>query len=283
METAGRSLVSTKNFAFTQQIEKFSWRLLHGAYESPKYYCESTRCNWTLLIEQKRESFFLIPVDYIEISLKREDGEKENQFVSVRLTIVDSFHTYPFYASKEIDFTPSCNKDIVLRVDKSSLYGDYFGLNKWRFVPNDILTVKCEITAYENVEENYTSEAEIDNKIKHSEKEGKFRYFRILLLRCVLWLLYQVSFVCIALLVLAMVFVTIVFFLITWKVIRDFLYFNYRYTEEDAIALSGVCAAFLTLYFIVTFLVSTAKKIWWWAHGDRTFYKGKNQSVKKLK
>lgn len=284
METAGRSIVVTKNFAFTQQIEKFSWRVLRGAYESPKYYCEPTRCNWSLVIEPRRESFFLIPTDYIEISLKREDGENENQSVSVRLTIVDSFHTYPFYASKEIDFTPSCNKDIVLRVEKNNLFGDYFGLNKWRFVPNDILTVKCEITVYVNVEENCASEAaEIENKIEHFEKEGKFHYFGISLLRCMLRLLYLVSFVCIVLLVSAVVFVTIVFFVFTWKTMHDFLYINYHYSHQDAAGLSLFCVAFLMYFFIVTFVVSATKKIWWWMHGDRTFYKVKSEAIKKLK
>lgn len=276
MGTAGRSFVRTKNFTFTQGIEEFSWRLRRGVYESPKYYCESTRCNWTLLIEEKRESFFWIPTDYIEMSLKREDHENENQSVKVRLTVVDSFNAYPFYASKEIDLSPSCNEAIVLRMEKTDLFDSYFGLNKRRFVPNDILTVKCEITSYENVEENYESEVELQNTLKHLENEGKFHHFAIFLFRnWLLWLWHNLVKVFLVILVFIVASATISFYVYTLITVRDFLKSSSRFASQDAVAEFIRFAVIIMLTLIVVFVVFITKKIWYFVKpcGDRTYKK----------
>lgn len=285
MGTAGRSFVRTKNFDFTQQIEKFSWRLRRGAYESPKYYCESTGCNWTLVIEQKRGSFFRIPTDYIEMSLKREDCEIENQYISVRLIVKDAFNAYPCCASKEIDFTPSCNKDIVLRMEKIFLFGGYFGLNKWRFVPNDVLSVKCEITIHENVEENSANENELENKVKYLKKEKKIHYFAILLFRCLLHLLQLVIIVLFLFFAIAVSIASIAFFVHICIMACDFLKRTPRFEFQDAVALFGFSAGFLILCFILAFVISAMKTSWYFVKpgDDRAYYKLENQSINKLK
>lgn len=179
MGTAGRSCVKTKKFAFSQQIEKIAWQLRRDAYTSPKYYCELTDCNWTLLIEPVRESFFtplhLPPFcDYLDISLTRNDYITENQSVDVHLTVVDTFNLGSFYASKEIRFTPSFNKETVMRIKKKELCHGYFGLNKMRFTPKEILTVKCEITIYETVEVNFTNEDELQDTTKYIRNDNLF-------------------------------------------------------------------------------------------------------------
>lgn len=285
MGTSSRSIIRTKNFSFTQQIEKFSWRLRRGVYESPKYYCESTDCNWTLVIEQKRGSVFKIPTDFIEISLKREDYKNENQYISVRLTILDSYNAYPCSASKEIDFTPSCNKDIVLRMDNFFLFGGYFGLNKWRLVPNDVLTVKCEITVHENVEENNGSEKNLEDEVKYLKEEKKVHYFATLLLRCLLCLLHMVNIVFFFLLVFAMGIASIAFFAYIVFMTRDFLERSPRFKVQDAVALIGFSAGFSVLCLIFWFVISATKSSWYFVKpGEgRAYYKSENQTIKKLK
>lgn len=149
MAIASRSCVQTQKFDFVQQIEKCSWQL-RRPYESSDYYSEFTKCKWYLLID----SFD----GHIKIGLRRCDYKKEYQSINVHLTIVDSFNTSPLYASKELDFTPFDNEKFVLCVTKEDLFGGYFGINKARFVPRDILTLKCEITAYETIEKKYANE-----------------------------------------------------------------------------------------------------------------------------
>ena len=60
-------------------------------------------------------------------------------------------------------------------MNKNDLFhGFWIGLNKARFIPNDILTVKCEITLYETVEENYDNEDKFEDTTKHAKK-GVFK------------------------------------------------------------------------------------------------------------
>ena len=73
--------------------------------------------------------------------------------------------------SKEIHFTPYLNQDVVLRKKKNDLFGGYFSLNKLHFMPNDILTVRCEITFNEIVEEKYASENYLEGTTKHAIKQ----------------------------------------------------------------------------------------------------------------
>lgn len=167
MASSHRSRLVIEEFAFLQKIEKFSSHLRSGAYVSPMEYSEETDCNWNLVIELVRESEYQDSpqyCDYIEISLRRNLYSKKYQLIDVRLTIVDYFDMGSYYASKEIRFTPSFNQDVVLRVKEDELYHGYCRLNKFRFVPNDILTVECEITAYDTVEDSEESEADYFKK-----------------------------------------------------------------------------------------------------------------------
>lgn len=167
MGTAGRSCMRTKKFVFTQQIEQFPWWLRHGIYVSPKYYCEEADCNWTLVIIcDLRHS----PQNNgnIAMGLRREEYNNKYQLIGARLIVMDSFKIWPIHASKEIHFTPLFNQDVVLRVTRSELFGN-FDLNKLRFVPNDVLTVKCEITIREIVNETYASEDELEDTTKYAK------------------------------------------------------------------------------------------------------------------
>ena len=189
MGIAGRSCVKSKEFVFLQQIEKFNWRVSRGLYSSPMYYSEATDCNWTLVIESKTEEakhglyfgkYLPSRCDYIEVSLIRKDYKTEYQSVDVRLSIVDSFNIYSFYASKEINFAPSFNRETLLRIRKSDLSRGCCGLNKMRFMPNDILTIKCEITVYETTEENYSSENELEDVTKYVKEESIHWFLKLL-------------------------------------------------------------------------------------------------------
>lgn len=185
MASPHRSCLMIEEFAFSHEIEKFSSQLRCGAYVSPMKYSEETDCNWTLVIELVRESEYQNSpqyCDYIEISLKRNDYKKKYQLIDVRLTIVDCFNMGTYYASKEIRFTPSFNQDIVLRVEEDELYHGYCRLNKFRFVPNDILTVECEITAYDATEDSEESATELEGAAKYFKKEN---FERFLILLCI--------------------------------------------------------------------------------------------------
>lgn len=183
MASSHRSRLVIEEFAFSHEIEKFSLQIRSGAYLSPMEYSEETDCNWTLVIELVRESEYQDSAqycDYIEISLRRNDYTKKFQLIDVRLTIVDYFNMGSYYASKEIRFTPSVNQDIVLRVKEDELYHGYCRLNKFRYLPNDILTVECEITAYDTVEDSDESETELEGEAKYLKKEI-FEWFLTLL------------------------------------------------------------------------------------------------------
>ena len=104
----------------------------------------------------------------IEISLKRVDYSKIDQSIAVHLTIVDSLKLWPLYATKEIRFMHYLHKYVLLRTTKKQFFG-CFGLNKLRFIPNDILTVKCEIFVYENFEERYLSEEDLEDTSKYAK------------------------------------------------------------------------------------------------------------------
>ena len=180
MEIISRSCMKAKKLAFSQQIDKFSWQIRHGPYVSPTYYFKSTGFVCCLVIEStvqesNSKPFFCISsqpyCEYIEISLRRMGCEKENQLIDIHLIIVDSFNICWFCASKEIYFTPSFKEETVLRMRKSDLFHGCCGLNKVRFIPNDILTIKCEITVYETAEENYTSEDELEDTAKYVKEE----------------------------------------------------------------------------------------------------------------
>lgn len=183
MATSHRSRMVIEEFAFSQKIQNFSSQIRCGAYVSPMEYSEETDCNWTLVVELVRESEYPDSAqycDYIEISLRRNDYKKKYQLIDVCLTIVDYFNIASYYASKEICFTPTFNKDIVLRVEENELFHGYCRLNKFRFVPNDILTVECEITAYDTVEENYENETELEGEAKYLNKENFERFLKLL-------------------------------------------------------------------------------------------------------
>ena len=172
MQSAGRSCVRTKKFSFCQQIENFPFWLRRGTYESPKHGCKAADCTWILIIESVR-NMSLLPTNPgdIQISLKREDYKNNHQSVEVRLTVLNSFKVCSMHACKEIHFTPYLNQDVVLRMKKNDLFGGYFSLNKIRFMPNDILTVRCEITIYEIVEEKYASENYLEDTTKYAIKQ----------------------------------------------------------------------------------------------------------------
>ena len=183
--TGRRYVRNPKKFTFAQQIEKFSWQLHGDAYTSPKYYCESNDCSWILIIEPVREPYFtsldLPPYsDYIRINLRRSDFKKEYQLADVHLVIVDSFNICPFYASKKISFTPSFNEDVVLRVRRKDLFHGYWGLNELRFIPSDVLTVKCEIVTYEIEEKKPTDEDELEYAAKYEVIDVFVNLFRVL-------------------------------------------------------------------------------------------------------
>lgn len=186
MASSHRNRLVIEEFAFSQEIENFSSHLRSGAYVSPMEYSEETDCNWSLVIELVRESEYQNSpqyCDYIEISLRRNLYNKKYQLIDVRLTIVDNFDMGSYYASKEICFTPSFNQDVVLRVTEDELYHGYCRLNKFRFVPNDILTVECEITAYDTEEDSEESETELEGTETYFKKDI---FERFLVLLCIM-------------------------------------------------------------------------------------------------
>lgn len=178
MGTAGRSCVRTKKFEFMQQIEQFPWWLRYGIYVSPKYYCEAADCNWILVIICNWQHSLQTDGN-IAMGLRREEYNNKYQSIDVRLTIMDSFKIWPIHASKEIHFTPLFNQDVVLRMTKSDLFGN-FGLNRLRFMPNDILSVKCEITVREIVNVNYASEDELEDTTKYVKQ----KIFKCIFISC---------------------------------------------------------------------------------------------------
>lgn len=168
MEISASSNTGSQKISFSHRIQNFSAHLRRGVYISPKYYSKLTDCCWILVLELARESYFTSSnwppfFDYIRISLNRADYKKEYQSVNVHLSIVDLFNIYPFEASKEIHFTPSLNKVCVLREDIHNLVSGYFGLNTLRYMPNNVLTVNCEITVSEKVERKLTNAAESES------------------------------------------------------------------------------------------------------------------------
>lgn len=189
--TAHRSCVSSKKFTFSQQIEKFPLHLRRSTYVSPMNNSKGTDCDWAVVIDAVRESQYSSDSskynkpgsyrDCIVMSLRRNNYKKEYQSIDVRLTVIDSFGIRPLYASKEIHFTPSLNEEIVLCVTKSELFDGYCGLNKVRFMPDDILTVKCEITAYEIVEKSYASEFKLEDMTEYGKVLLKYIVFGILI------------------------------------------------------------------------------------------------------
>ena len=168
MRAAGRSCVRNEKFVFTQQIENFSWWLRRGTYVSPKYPCSG--CSWSLMIRDSNRDSSQSPSNSgcIEISLKRENYKKEYQSVDIRLTILNSFKICSISASKEIQFTPDYNDDVVLSVEKKSLFEDYYGLKKICFIPKDILTVKCEMTICDIIEQYYPFESQLEDTSKYA-------------------------------------------------------------------------------------------------------------------
>lgn len=169
MGPAGRSCVRTKKFAFMQQIDQFPWWIRRGIYISPKYYCEADDCNWTLVITRNL-GYSTHNNGYIAMSLRREEYNNKYLSTDVSLIVVDSFKICSIYAFKEIYFTPYFHEDVVLRMTRSDLFG-YFGLNKLRFMLNDILSVKCEIIIKEIVEVNYVSEDELEDTTKYVKRK----------------------------------------------------------------------------------------------------------------
>lgn len=153
---------TTKKFVFSQQIGVFSDQLRQGAYVSAMNYSKETDCNWTLFIEQVREFKYGSTRkydDYIELSLRRSGYRKEYQSLEVSLTVMDSFKRDHYYASKTIHYTPFLNEEIVLRITKSELFGNY------RFTIRDIFTVKCEITAHASKGIFYDARTYVDKKV----------------------------------------------------------------------------------------------------------------------
>lgn len=133
------------------------------------------------------------------MSLIREDYKNEYQSVDVLLTIVDASHVYSLCASKEIYFTPYINKETVFHVEKNYLYRGYCGLNRLRFVPSDILTVKCEITVYKIFEDECLNEYVLEQPLKFVEKEicwivHKYAPISYVLLFFLLLILLQIMF-----------------------------------------------------------------------------------------
>lgn len=250
--TAHRSCVTTKIFSFSQQIEKFSWQLRRNFFASPMNHCNETDCNWTLVIGGIRDSVRYQPelynCDYIDFSLKRNVNKKEYQSINVRLTVMDSCGISPLCASKEIHFTPSMNEEIVLRMTVSELYDGFCGLNKVRFLPNDTLTVECEIATYETAEESYANADELEDTRKYVKKE----IFE--------WMQKFVVLILVPLLLQVYIFFNFVLPLISWifvwlQIIVFFLH---------------AIATFLLIRLIL-FVWSFMKP-----GGDRTYYKSKN-------
>lgn len=160
MDVYQRSFVKNEKYTFTEHIENFYVHIRHGIYTSPTYYSMASECKWILIMK--------VYDDEIIISLRRKDYKRMYQYVEVYLNIDDSFGLSSLYASKGIHFTPEVDEDAVLRVSTKELIFDYYGLNKVRFVSNDNLTVKCEITTYTTSSEIYGSKEDFKKYVKIS-------------------------------------------------------------------------------------------------------------------
>ena len=71
------------------------------------------------------------------------------------LTFMNSLKVCSMCASREIHSTPYFNQNVWIYMQEKDLFGDFFGLNKLWFIRSVTLTVRCEVTIYETVEEKY--------------------------------------------------------------------------------------------------------------------------------
>lgn len=155
-----RSFVKKEKFTFIEHIENFFVHLRHGIYTSPTYYSMASECKWILIMK--------VYSDGIIISLRRHDYKSPYQFVDIYLTIEDSFGLSSLYAYKGIHFTPDVDEDAVLCVSTNELLNSYCLLNRVRFVPNDNMTVKCDITTYTTSGELYGNKEDFKKYVKSS-------------------------------------------------------------------------------------------------------------------
>lgn len=159
MDIYGRSFIKSEKFSFTQHIENFFIYFRQGVYISPPYYSPVCECGWILVMK--------VYEDEITFNLQRIDYTITCQYVDVTFSIEDSFELRSIEASKGIYFTPDVFEAVVLRVKQKYLFFGYCLLNTLRFIPNDILCVKCEITTYTTSDETYESEVNFERCVKN--------------------------------------------------------------------------------------------------------------------
>lgn len=159
MDLYGRSYIKSEKFSFTQHIENFFIYLRQGVYISPTYYSPSCECEWILVMK-------IFGDDEITFDLRRINYTKFCQYVDVTFSIEDSFELSSIKASKGIYFTPDLHEGMVLRVKQNDLFFGYCLLNTLRFLPNDTLSVKCEITTYTSTDETYESKVNFERCVK---------------------------------------------------------------------------------------------------------------------
>lgn len=145
--------MSSKTFNFTLQIENFSLCLRRGAYTSPSFQ-ENFGDRWYLTITSNE--------DVIAIFLNRiktnDNQIIDNEMADVKLFVVDCFGCTKLCEEKSIQSTPEC----ILSVEKKYLYG-FCGLNRLRLVPNDTLTLKCEINTFDESIDTFRKRTDFEN------------------------------------------------------------------------------------------------------------------------
>lgn len=159
MDLYGRSFIKSEKFSFTQHIENFFIYLRQGVYISPTYYSPSCECELILVMK--------VYGDEITFDLRRINYTITCQYVDVTFSIEDSFELRSIKASKGIYFTPDVYEDVVLRVKQKDLFFGYCLLNTLRFIPNDTLCVKCEITTYTSFDQTHESKINFERDVKN--------------------------------------------------------------------------------------------------------------------
>ena len=153
-------LVKTADDYFRRRIQDFSLHAYGGRIETPEYQSEHLGGKWSLVVCSTAEDNV---AEYLDIRVMRQESY-EHQLVKVRLSITDRSDKTLLTKEKYIYFTSSREVQILTLNEKST--SGWFGIIKKDLIPDDTLTLHCEMILYEQVDDNFTRKKAFNTSIE---------------------------------------------------------------------------------------------------------------------
>lgn len=155
-------LVKKAEDYFVRKITDFSVQSYGGLTITPEFRSENLGGSWSLVVCNTTDNN---SSEYLDIRLVRRESY-EQQLVKIRLTITDPLHNELLSKEKFAFFTSS--REVQILSSTKTFLSSWYGLRKKQLIPNDTLTLRCEMVLYEQVDDTFTRKEDYNNTVETS-------------------------------------------------------------------------------------------------------------------